>query len=262
MRSSEWVALVYFAALAMLAWIRPLPASRRIQVAIAGVLSAAAIVFIARNGPLVVRDWTPALWVLVGYYVSGRFFVRPSEAMERWLQDWDRRILGDPTTRFAAWPPFLLAYLEVVYVGCFLLVPAGFAVLVATGRAALADRYWTMVVAAELGSFAPLSIFQTRPPWLLERPPTLPHVDVHRFAARMVELFTIRANTFPSGHVAGSLAVGLALVGVVPAAAAVFLILAASIALACVVGRYHYVVDLIAGAALALLIWAVVGLSR
>ena len=34
------------------------------------------------------------------------------------------------------------------------------------------------------------------------------------------------------------------------------LALALSIALACVVGRYHYVIDVVAGAALALAIWA------
>jgi len=43
-----------------------------------------------------------------------------------------------------------------------------------------------------------------------------------------------------------------------PGMGVVFLILAASIAVACVVGRYHYAVDVVAGIALALAIWAVV----
>ena len=33
------------------------------------------------------------------------------------------------------------------------------------------------------------------------------------------------------------------------------LVLAASIAVACVVGRYHYVIDVVAGIALTLVIW-------
>ena len=54
----------------------------------------------------------PALMILAGYYVSGRFFVRPSASFEAWLAAWDRRLLGDPTTRFARWPQVVLAYLE------------------------------------------------------------------------------------------------------------------------------------------------------
>jgi hypothetical protein len=37
-----------------------------------------------------------------------------------------------------------------------------------------------------------------------------------------------------------------------------FLVLAASIAIACVAGRYHYLVDVVAGIFLTLAIWAVV----
>jgi hypothetical protein len=57
--------------------------------------------------------------------------------------------------------------------------------------------------------------------------------------------------------VAGSLAVALAVLGVMPGAGLLLLVLAASIALACVVGRYHYVIDVLAGIALTLVIWAV-----
>jgi membrane-associated phospholipid phosphatase len=134
---------------------------------------------------------------------------------------------------------------------CFLLVPAGFAALAAAGRSDLADRYWTMVSAAEFGSFVPLSFIQTRPPWLVERTAALADVGVHRFGLWFVERFTIRANTFPSGHVAGSLAVAFALLAPLPAVGLVFLTLALCIAVACIVGRYHYAVDAAAGAALA-----------
>ena len=258
MRYSEWLALIYFVALTVLAWARPLPAARRTQIAVVGPTMAAAILLLALEAPAIVRDWAPALFILIGYYFSGRFFVQWSAGFERWLQTWDRRVLGVPPPRVARWPRPLLAYLEVVYVGCFLLVPGGFAVLAATGRSALADRYWTMVVAAELASFAPLSLIQARPPWLVERRAALPDQAVHRFAWYVVRHFTIRATTFPSGHAAGSLAIALALAGVMPYAAGVFLFFALSISAACVVGRYHYVVDVVAGAVLALAIWLVV----
>jgi membrane-associated phospholipid phosphatase len=257
-RSSEVVAFVYFAALTVVAWLRPLPADRRRQITTIGVAMCAVVFTIGHHAPRVVRDWAPGVSIIVGYYLSGRFFVKPSETLEEWLMAWDRRLLGDPTTRFAGWPPSVLAYLEIVYVTCFVLVPAGAAALVLAGHASLLDRYWTMVLAAELGSFGPLSVIQSRPPWLVEQKAALPDRAVHRVASRMVESFTINANTFPSGHVAGSLAVALALLGPLPAVGAVFLFLALSITVACVVGRYHYVVDAIAGATLAIAVWAAI----
>jgi membrane-associated phospholipid phosphatase len=47
----------------------------------------------------------------------------------------------------------------------------------------------------------------------------------------------------PSGHAAGALATALAVGTTMPAAGAVFLVLAISIAAATVLGRYHYVID-------------------
>jgi membrane-associated phospholipid phosphatase len=257
MRSSEWVSFVYFAALTAIAWLRHLPAGRRIPITAIGVFMCAAILTLAYNGSSAVRDWAPAAVILVGYYLSGRFFCRPSEAFERWLMAWDIRLLGDPTTRFSHWPRPCLAYLEIVYMGCFLLLPAGFATLLWAGRADLANRYWTMVVSAEFGAFGPLSIIQSRPPWALERPAALPDRGVHGIGLLAVERFSIQANTFPSGHAAGSLAVALAVLGAMPWTGAVFLVVAVSISLACIVGRYHYVVDVLAGAALAILIWLI-----
>ncbi len=250
--------MIYFAALTIAAWLRPLPIGRRIQMSVLGVLMCAAVAALAATAPAL-RDWvSPALAILAGYYVSGLFFVRPTPWFEAWLVEWDRRLLGDPATRFADWPRPFLAYLDVLYIGCFLLVPAGFAVLALTGRAAEANHYWTMVIAAELGSFLPLAVLQSRPPWMIERKAVLPDRSVHHAASLMVENLTIRANTFPSGHVAGSLAVALAVIGVMPGAGLLFLALAASIALACVVGRYHFIIDVVAGVALTLVIWAAV----
>jgi membrane-associated phospholipid phosphatase len=257
-RSSEWLSFVYFSALTVLAWVRPLPLARRLQISVIGAATSVALVIQARVASSAFRDWSPAVVVLAGYYLSGRFFVTPSLRIERWLMSWDMRLLGDPTTRFSRWPKPLLAYLDVVYMGCFALIPAGFGALAFAGRAALADRYWTMVIAADFGAFLPLAFIPTRPPWLVERPASLPDQTTHRLASMLVEHFTIRANTFPSGHVAVSLAMAFALFGALPLVGAAFLIVALSISVACVVGRYHYVVDAVSGAALALVVWAVV----
>ena len=261
MRSSESLPLVYFGACAALAWLRPLPAPRRAQITLAAAVMCAGIVAVSESGGAAIRDWAPGVSILVGYYMSGWFFVRPSTALEAWLMAWDRRLLGDPATRFARWPRALVACFEIAYMGCPLLVPAGFAILAARGRSDLADHYWTIVTAAEFGAFAPLVVIQTRPPWMLERKPVLADRAVHRAASQMVERLTIHANTFPSGHVAGSLAVALAVGDAAPWTGAVLLLLAASISVATIAGRYHYIVDGIAGAALAVAVWSIVRLA-
>lgn len=259
MRWSESLAAIYFVGLAIVSAFRPLPQAQRARI-VGAAVAAMVLIGFAPSAPRIVRDWLPALWILLGYYVSGWFFTTPSVAFERWLLTTDRRLLGDPVTRFAEWPRPVLAYLEVVYIGCFLMVPAGFALLTLGGHADLADRYWTMVVAAEFGSFAPLAFVRTRPPWAVEPQPARRDRAVHRVATWFVHEFTIHANTFPSGHAAGSLAVAFAVLPSMPIAGAVLVVLALSIAVAAVIGRYHYVVDVVAGAALAGAIFGVVRL--
>jgi len=255
------IAIAYFFYLAVAATMQRLPMARRARVAAASLSMVALVWNAAVNVTSPLRDWLPAAYVLVGYYITGWLFVAPSPRLESWLVAWDRRVLGDPATRFARWPRAFVAYLEIVYMLCFLIVPAGFAALVLAGHSARADRYWTMVLTAELGAFAPLTVFQTRPPWALEPKPMLTDPAVHHAASQMVQHLTTRANTFPSGHVAGSLAVALAVAPALPFAGAVFGLLAVSIGVACVVGRYHYVMDVAGGALLAVAAWVAVGLS-
>ena len=257
MRSFEWIACLYFGYLVLASWLPRLTAARRASLIAASSLAGAGVWTIAHAAPPFVRDWAPLAYILGGYFLSGLLFASPSAAIECWLMDWDRRLLRDPVTRFAGWPRAVVAVLELIYMGCFLLIPAGLAILIYGGHAPLADRYWTMVMGAEFAAFAPLAFIQTRPPWAIERKPELADPAIHRLAAQMVQHLTIRVNTFPSGHAAGSIAVALAVIGAMPAAGAVLLVLAFAICVACVVGRYHYVVDVIAGAAVALGLWLV-----
>ena len=254
-RPSEWIAFSYFLYLVVACWWPPLPAGRRARLIAGAALAAVAVWAVAHEAPPLIRDWAPLAYILGGYFLSGLLFVVPSAGIESWLLGWDRRLFGDPTRRFANWPRPIVAGLEIIYMGCFLLVPAGLAILSYHGMASLADRYWTLVMGAEFGAFAPLAFIQTRPPWAIERKPVLTDPVIHRLASQMVQHLTIHANTFPSGHAAGSLAVGLAVVGVLPWTGALLLSLAAGICVACVVGRYHYAVDVVSGAALALAIW-------
>jgi membrane-associated phospholipid phosphatase len=249
-RSSELIPFWYFVYVGVAAWLRPLAWPRRLR-ATAIALAMLLLIPAGVGLPSMLRDWAPFVYVSFGYYIIGYLFVRPSETLEHWLAGWDRRLLGDPTMRFATWPAWLVAYLECLYMATFLILPAGFLILVLENRSDLANHYWTVVLTADLAAFAPLAVFQTRPPWLLEPPAVLPDTDVHSLAMLMVRRGTIQANTFPSGHVAVSFAVATALAGALPLVSLVFFVIAASISLACFVGRYHYVIDVLAGLLLA-----------
>jgi membrane-associated phospholipid phosphatase len=252
-RSSELIPFWYFAYVGVAAWVRPLTWRRR-MIATAIVALMLTAIWAGRRLPGDMRDWAPFAYVSVGYYVIGYLFVCPSRTLEAWLAAWDRRLLGDPTTRFADWPAWFVGTIECLYMATFLILPAGFLLLWLSGRSELANHYWTLVLAADLAAFAPLAVFQTRPPWVLEPPAVLPDRSVRRLASLMVRQATIQANTFPSGHVAVSFAVAAALVSAMPVVSIGFFTAAAGITLACVVGRYHYVIDVIAGLLVALLV--------
>jgi membrane-associated phospholipid phosphatase len=252
------VCFAYFIYFALACWYPKLPRGRRLALSAFAAVTAATIVVASGVLPPAIHDWAPLAYISLGYYISGWLFAVPSARLEAWLLAWDCRIFGDPTTRFAHWPHWLAAYLSIVYTFCFLLLPAGLVALIVGGHGDRADHYWTMVAAADLGAFAPLVAFQTRPPWQVERPAVVAAPTAHALASLLVRNATIGVNTFPSGHVAVSIAIGLAVVAVMPATGAVLLVLALSIAVACVVGRFHYAVDAVAGAAWSLLVWLLV----
>jgi membrane-associated phospholipid phosphatase len=78
----------------------------------------------------------------------------------------------------------------------------------------------------------------------------VPHVDplLRRLNFWLLDHYSVNACIFPSGHVAAVTAVALAVRKHAPRLGAMFMILAASVALAIVYGRYHYASDAIAGA--------------
>jgi membrane-associated phospholipid phosphatase len=66
---------------------------------------------------------------------------------------------------------------------------------------------------------------------------------------------TTGANTLPSGHAAGSLAVAFGVIETLPTAGAILLAWAIAISVAAVVTRAHFVADIVTGAALAGVVW-------
>jgi membrane-associated phospholipid phosphatase len=73
---------------------------------------------------------------------------------------------------------------------------------------------------------------------------------VHRVNEFVLKRISHRLNTFPSGHVAVSLAAALEVMSISQPAGIVLLSIASAIAAGAVLGRYHYALDVVVGAVL------------
>ena len=124
-----------------------------------------------------------------------------------------------------------------------------------------ADQFWTVVLPPSYACYVFTVLFQSLAPWQVdaEEGVYLRRSNIRSLTLWVLRHGSIRANTFPSGHVANSLAIALVLLELIPVAGAVFLWIAASIAVATAVLRYHYTIDAVLGAALALLSFVLFG---
>jgi membrane-associated phospholipid phosphatase len=67
---------------------------------------------------------------------------------------------------------------------------------------------------------------------------------------------SIQANTVPSGHAAGAVATALMVMAYLPGPGLALMVLAFAIMAGSIVGRYHYLMDSVLGAAVAVVVWA------
>jgi membrane-associated phospholipid phosphatase len=211
----------------------------------------------------VVGDWLPCLLILLVYWQAGNFFADHSESLQGWLQEFDRRRLG---TLLEDWSKhwsrtWLGSYFELAYLFCYLMIPAGVGILYWAHQRAAINVYWALVLPASYLCYLVIPFAQTLPPRLLDG--TLPAPSssqkIRAFNLLIMRHASIHLNTFPSGHVAATMAAALVLLRYVPAAGALFLFMAVSIAIGAVLGRYHYVLDVILGAALPFGVFGVLG---
>lgn len=267
LRTSEWVAVGWFAAAAALALVRPLPRERRARV-VAGALAAClGVIVTAQLPPLGVsgafRNLLPSLFVIAAYRLSGVFYLSPQPNVERFLLDVDRRLLEMLGLRDALLraPRAAVEAIEAAYVAVYPMLPFGAVAAWYVGRTPAVDRFWTTVFLAEACSYLATAWIQTRPPRDLE--PGVSDIGARSLVRRINE-FVLRhgsnqVNTIPSGHAAGAVAVALVLLSLDPVVGLLFSALAVAILVATVIGRYHFVVDTLAGAAVAFVAWLLVG---
>jgi membrane-associated phospholipid phosphatase len=145
--------------------------------------------------------------------------------------------------------------LELAYLSCYPMLPAGFAIVYWHGSPAEADRFWTAVFVAGALSYGVLPWVRTRPPRQLHGAPP-GRSSVRLLNEAVLHRASVQFNTFPSGHVATAVATALAATAAVPVAGVWLLPLALAIAVACIAGRYHYLADVLTGAAAGVLAFA------
>jgi hypothetical protein len=197
--------------------------------------------------------------LLIGYWLSGLFFVSPMPRVEAWLMDIDRRFLRRPgiLAAYAESPPIVRESFELAYLLVYPVIPAAVAALVLGGYSYALPRFWTIVLLAEFVAYGAMPWLQTRPPRVIERAIGMRHPasTLRQFNASILDRGSIQANTIPSGHAAGAVATALAVADVMPLAGVVFLVLAAAIVAATVLGRYHYLIDSLLGIVVAAGVW-------
>ncbi|MBI3050442.1 MAG: phosphatase PAP2 family protein [Acidobacteria bacterium] len=266
----EALSTAFFVVMAAAAFLTRAPHHRRRRVALLSVGGAAAVVAASYMLPADVRLWLGHVYLVAGYRLPALLVpVGPAEA--------GRHVRGtDPGSRlpdpepFEAWlirtderwfrfrpaiPAWAAHVLELSYLFCYLLVPAAFVFIWMAASAGAADRFWAAVLLAGFACYGLL-------PWLVSRPPRIRYVAPVASAAgiRRLNLYILgRAshgfNTFPSGHVAVSVAAALEVFSVSTSAGLAALIVALAIAAGAVAGRYHYVIDVVVGGAVGAAAW-------
>jgi len=202
----------------------------------------------------------PGALLLVGYWLSGFFYRAPQPWLERFLiasDEWVFRALTlDGVLQRT--PRWVLEVLEASYTAAYVVVAAGAILAARVGIDSVVD-YWTLVLAAELGCYIALPWLRSRPPRAFESPGVMARraLTLRRLNLTILDRASVQANTLPSGHVAGAVAAGLAVSSFAPLSGAVLLGTAGLIGIAAAVGRYHYVVDCVAGASVGLVAWSV-----
>lgn len=258
MPTFEIVVLAYFTYLAFAAWRARAPAGQRWRViaVAAAIISLVLTLTLVPSGPTIatLRDWLPATYILVGYWLPAFLIRAPHLTLERWLLALDNRLL----LRRGVWlwleraPRVWLEYLELSYLLCYPLVPAAFAILYFSGGLEHTDRFWTAVLLAVYSCYGLLPWLPTRAPRSLDGSSGLCGSRIRALNLRVLQHGSVTWNTFPSGHAAGGVAAALSVMVELPIVGVALLFVAISIMIGSVLGRYHYAADAVAGAAVAI----------
>ena len=121
------------------------------------------------------------------------------------------------------------------------------------------DKFWTAVLLATLFCYAVYPVFPLTPPRALFNDVPGPPVPalLRNLNLLVLDRLSVQVCLFPSGHAAAVTAAALAVRACRPRLGIVFCVVAISVAVATVYGRYHYLADAVAGVLVGIVAFAV-----
>lgn len=262
----DWVAFSYFAYTSLLAVL--LPVSRAITFR---TLAANLAVFaFLSSRPLLTQPWRRAthnflmLGLMLLAYKEMGWFALPhrSTALEESWVVLDRYLLNTLGFRAAieSLGPVIPIVLEIAYTLVYVIGALSLILLYAYGRGFRIPEFLFCLLLGTLMSYALFPFFPSEPPRTVFPDQDLPsYRPVFRaFNYWLLGNWGIHTSVFPSAHVSSAFAAAFGLRLILPERLWVWRIiavLAALIAISTVYGRYHYLVDAIAGLIVALAAW-------
>jgi membrane-associated phospholipid phosphatase len=271
MRPSEWIQIGFAVILAAAAWIQPffappLSLRRRWTITLLALipwvvvsLARATAVFLPPLVVSVLRDWLTAGLFLVPYWQTGQFFQAPNHRIEERLMAFDRWLMPRAAETSGTNRTAFGMVLEIAYVFCYPLVPLGLLALYVVGQRKHAGGFWLVVLVSTYLCYAITPFVPAYPPRDLAggQPARAQTGKARIFNRWILKHGSIHAISFPSAHVASTFATSLVLLHYAPIMGGIFFFIAIWISLGAVVGRYHYALDVLAGAATACVVFAV-----
>jgi membrane-associated phospholipid phosphatase len=272
-RKSEWVILSFLIYAAVSAVVLPIAASVRYRVIVLNVAVIAAYGLLIRFDRMkqalalsVARDAFTQVLVVLAYREMG-WFAQPhlSHALETSWVAWDQTLMrGGGRAVIEAFGPALPSILEISYGLVYTLAPFGVAMLYVYRRRERVDQFLFIFSLGVLLCYAQFPYWPSDPPRVLFPGQDLPSYDTifRRFNLWMLGNYGIHTSVFPSAHVAGAFAVAFGAWRTLPEhkwVSRFLLAMAILIAVATVYGRYHYLIDAVAGLAVALAAFAISG---
>jgi membrane-associated phospholipid phosphatase len=271
LRYSEQALLLYFAYTSILGLCLGVRGFSRAELLALNAGLFAGFFFLSR-APLAAewRDLIPYPLGLLCYREAGWLAsaVKPHHLEQRWI-GWDRLVLDswhgrDVIESVGAVVPSIL---EAAYLSVYIIGPLAVGVLYFYRRREEVDRLWLAFLLGLMLSYVQFPFWPSEPPRTVFPDLDLPSflTPLRRLNLYLVGNYGIHSSVFPSAHVSGAVAGALMLRRLLPERRWVgnlFLGMAALIAIATVYGRYHYLVDALAGTAVGVLAYRIGRLPR
>ncbi len=264
LRRSEWLLFVFFIYIAALIQLRGGGSPYRSALAL---LIPFALVALARADSLstgrvwsMVRDWVPALLVLIAYW-SVDWPPRPhgSHALENALIGSDRKLLDDwgLRTTIEQFGGLLPAILELAYLLIYAVPPLVIAYFYIRRERRRLDDFLFPFLLGTLLTYSLLPHFPSEGPRFVFAGEDLPGVETvfRRLNLWILSRCDIHSSVFPSGHVTVGFSAAFAMLLALPENRRIgwiLLAIASLVLVNTVYGRYHYLADGLAGLAVSL----------